>query len=210
MKVKSYHESKLNNATNVLGGFFDFAINDLNIDGDTIFDYFINSSIAEEFENGNGKYIYGRSGIELVYDVLSEFNYIDQYKKPILASNTSKEYWAGQALAYLQWETSRSFRDISEQVSYKEILDMYNPYHEMDIRKFVDDIENNYFNKITNLRMFRKRHKLTQQELADKAYVSKRSIEMYEQRKNDINKAQAITIYNFSKILNCNMADLLE
>lgn len=37
-----------------------------------------------------------------------------------------------------------------------------------------------------------------------------RSIQMYEQRRNDINKAQAETLYKLSRILGCNIEDSLE
>ncbi len=210
MKMESYQKSKLNSAMNNLGMFYEFAINDLNIDKEKISSLFINSSICNEFEDGNVKYIEGKSGIELVYDVIQELKYSIAFKKPVNSSNISREYWAGQALAYLQWSTSRSFRDIFNQISYSEILSMYNPYHEVDLRKFVEDVVDNFYLETTNLRTLRNKHKLSQEDLAKKAGISKRSIEMYEQRKNDINKAQAVTIFNLSKILNCNMEDLLE
>ena len=51
---------------------------------------------------------------------------------------------------------------------------------------------------------------LTQSELAKKSGVSLRSIQMYEQRKNDIDKAQGHTLYKLSVALGCDMGDLLE
>ena len=36
------------------------------------------------------------------------------------------------------------------------------------------------------------------------------SIQMYEQRVNDIDKAQAQTIYKLSRVIGCSMEDLLE
>jgi DNA-binding XRE family transcriptional regulator len=208
--MKAYQESKLSNAMNNLGVFYDFAANDLNIDGETISNLFVNSLIANEFQDGNPKYIEGKSGIELVYDVIKEHKSTIALKKPLHSSSISKEYWAGQALAYLQWSTSRSFRDIFNQISYSQILSMYNPYHEVDLRKFVEDVVDDFYLETTNLRLLRNKHKLSQEDLAIKVGISKRSIEMYEQRKNDINKAQAMTIFNLSKILNCDMEDLLE
>ena len=40
--------------------------------------------------------------------------------------------------------------------------------------------------------------------------VSLRSIQMYEQRNKDINKASAETLYRLSKVFGCSMEDLLE
>ena len=50
----------------------------------------------------------------------------------------------------------------------------------------------------------------TQKELADNSGVSLRSIQMYEQRHKNINKASAETLYRLSKILGCTIEDLME
>ena len=50
----------------------------------------------------------------------------------------------------------------------------------------------------------------TQAELARKSNVSLRSIQMYEQRNKDINKASVDTVYRLSKTLGCAMEDLIE
>ncbi|CDD35633.1 putative helix-turn-helix protein [Roseburia sp. CAG:309] len=43
-----------------------------------------------------------------------------------------------------------------------------------------------------------------------KSNVSLRSIQMYEQRNKDINKASVDTVYRLSKTLGCTMEDLIE
>lgn len=50
----------------------------------------------------------------------------------------------------------------------------------------------------------------TQSELAKRSGVSPRSIQMYERRNKDINKASAESTYRISKVLGCPMEDLLE
>ena len=50
----------------------------------------------------------------------------------------------------------------------------------------------------------------TQAELATRSGVSLRSIQMYEQRNKDINKARAESLYRISKVLGCTIEDLLE
>ena len=52
--------------------------------------------------------------------------------------------------------------------------------------------------------------RLSQKQLAEKAEVSIRNIQMYEQRQNDINKAQADILFRLSKTLGCNIEDLFE
>ena len=51
---------------------------------------------------------------------------------------------------------------------------------------------------------------LSQSELAHRANVGLRTIQMYEQRNKDINHAQATTLYRLSRVLGCEMEDLLE
>ena len=62
----------------------------------------------------------------------------------------------------------------------------------------------------TNLKRIRSAYGCTQAELAKKAEVSLRSIQMYEQRNKDINKASVETVYRLAKALGCSMEDLIE
>lgn len=60
------------------------------------------------------------------------------------------------------------------------------------------------------LKEIRKKSNLTQEELSQKANVSLRMIQKYEQGEKDLNKAQGITIYKLSRTLNCKMEDLIR
>lgn len=62
----------------------------------------------------------------------------------------------------------------------------------------------------TNLKRIRTAYGCTQAELAEKAGVSLRSIQMYEQRNKDINRASAESLYRIAKVLGCSMEDLIE
>lgn len=62
----------------------------------------------------------------------------------------------------------------------------------------------------TNLKRIRTLYGCTQAELAKRSNVSLRSIQMYEQRNKDINKASAETVLSLAKVLGCTMEDLLE
>ena len=65
-------------------------------------------------------------------------------------------------------------------------------------------------NPQTNLKRLREASGLSQAQLAKEAEVNLRSIQMYEQRKKDVNKAQAITIARIARTLGCSLEDLLE
>lgn len=62
----------------------------------------------------------------------------------------------------------------------------------------------------TKLRKFREYRKLSQSELAKLSVVNVRSIQLYEQRVNNIDKAEAHTLYKLSRVLGCGVEDLLE
>ena len=124
----------------------------------------------------------------------------------------SPEYWAGWALAYYQWSTSYGFMYIFKAVPFTYILKMYGIYHEMDIMKFVDAMDeriSSFYNE-SALKRFRLLAGLSQSKLAASADVPLRQIQLFEQGKRDITKTQASTIYKLSKALGCSMESLLQ
>lgn len=208
----AYNELYLSDAKKNLGAMFDYAVNDCKYDIDWVGELFLNSGYAKRFERGNPMVISGMSGIELtkniVYTVLKE-DLVIEAVQPI---DKTPEYWAGWALAAYQWHSGYRFRDIFEKLKMSEIVNMYHPYHEMDIRQFYETMDERMHRgvKETRLKIIREAAGLSQSELAEKANVSLRSIQMYEQRNNDIDKAQGHTLYKLAIALGCSIEDLLE
>ena len=62
----------------------------------------------------------------------------------------------------------------------------------------------------TNLKLLRKKAGLSQRELADLSSVPVRTIQQYEQRQKNINKAQAEYLVMLAKVLCCEVEDLME
>lgn len=89
---------------------------------------------------------------------------------------------------------------------------MYSIFHEMDISRFYESMDRRYSEVImeTKLRKIRESRQISQSELSKMSGVSLRSIQLYEQRVNDIDKAQAHTLYKLAHALGCNIEDLLE
>ena len=212
MMIHAYQEIYLNNAQAALGEAFDYAVNTCNISGENFVKMFLVSSVSKKMENGEPKYITGKSGIEIVREIVLETMDKTLEIEPIESFGRSKEYWIGWALAYFQWYSSRKYSDIFKVVSFNEFELMYYTLHEADISKFVDVINERMIEHFreTNLKRIRTAYVITQSELAKKAGVSLRSIQMYEQRNKDINKANAETIYRIAKALGCAMEDLIE
>lgn len=123
-----------------------------------------------------------------------------------------EEFWTGWALAYYQWETSLSFAEIVRYIPIKDILALYSPYHEMDIRQLVDKMNTLYraAKPETNLKFLRQKAGLSQRMLAELSGVPMRTIQQYEQRQKNINKAQAECLVLLAKVLCCTVDDLIE
>lgn len=62
----------------------------------------------------------------------------------------------------------------------------------------------------TKLKRIRTAKGYSQKQLAEISGVSLRSIQMYEQRRKDINKAQSDSLFHLAKVLGRKMEDLLE
>ena len=210
--IHAYDKIYLDKARTALGRMLDFAVYDLKYDIGEFFALFIISGIAARFEKGDYRVIVGMSGVELAYKVLELTKGEENRIKPQYSADRSEEYWAGWALAYYQWDTALSFEEIVRAVPMKRIVQMYSPYHEMDIRQFCDKMNECYrtAQPETNLKALRQRSGLSQRELAEQSGVPLRTIQQYEQRQKSINKAQAEYLLMLARTLCCDMEDLLE
>lgn len=208
----AYQEMYLNKAQSVLGDAIDYAVNTCGISGSDFIKLFLASTICRRMENGEPTYLAGKSGIEIVREVSFETTGKEITNEPQEHFGRSKEYWIGWAVAYYQWYSSRKYSEIFKVLSFEELQQMYYTLHEADISKFVDiaDARIKEYFKDTNLKRLRVAYGCTQAELAQKSDVSLRSIQMYEQRNKDINKASVETIYRIAKALGCALEDLIE
>ena len=210
--MHAYDKLYLEKARTSLGRMLDFAVYDLKYKASEFFALFIASGVAERFEQGDFTVLVGKSGIELAYLVLDEADVEYERLTPRFAAGRSEEYWTGWALAYYQWFTAMRFADIIKAVPLEEISALYTPYHEMDIRHFVDKMNELCLSQRaeTNLKRLRRQAGLSQRGLAEKSGISLRTIQQYEQQKKNINKAQIDTLIPLSKALYCDVRELLE
>lgn len=199
---------------NNLGDMLDYAVCDCGYDADVFFSLFISSGVAAEFEIGNPKFVAGMSGPELASEVVYRTFGKRLSVKPSENTDKSPEYWAGWALANYQWYSGQRFAEIYKVLPFSELLRLYPTLHEADVSKFISLAEEIFKhsreNAETKLRCLRKARGFSQKELAKVAGVSLRMIQLYEQRQNDINKAQVGTLHSLSKALGCKMEDLIE
>ena len=210
--IHAYRETYLSKAQSVLGDAFHYAVNTCGIPGSDFIKLFVASSVSKRMENGEPAYLAGKSGIEIVVEVIAETMGKEVDDEPQIQMGRSREYWIGWAVAYYQWHSARRYGDIFMAVSFENLQNMYYSLHEADISKFIGvmDLLMQEFFPETNLKRIRTAYGCTQAELAKLSGVSLRSIQMYEQRNKDINKASVETIHRIAKVLGCTIEDLME
>ena len=211
--ICAYRETYLSKAMINIGDMFDFAIHGLGMDSDDFVSMFLSSSIHRRLENGEPKYLIGMSGIELALDIVAKATGVE----PICEATSdtagrSPDYWCGWALCYYQWLRNVPYDEIFRFISYDEVRSLYRTLHEADLSKFADVLDKRKNERLpeTRLKTIRIAYGCSQSELANLSGVSLRSIQMYEQRNKDINRAQTETLANLSRTLGCRIEDLLE
>lgn len=210
--TNAYDKQYLDDAMGNLGEALDFAANVCQISLDDFLDMFITSGIAVQFGKGVPKYVSGMSGTELVLEVLHKTGISTKSTVPQTDYAYSPEYWCGWILAYFQWFTGRSFQNIHDAFSMHEIEQLYPALHEASEDKFVDTVNRIIQGKKlpTRLQAHRKSCGFTQKALCEKSGVNLRTLQQYELRSKDINKAAAGALRSLAQVLSCEIEDLLE
>lgn len=211
MAIKSYDVRYLDSVATNIGTMFEYAVA-CGYEPKVYWNMFASSEVAKQIEKGNPRFLVGYSAIDLLDHVVNTTASNGRLLAPKPFFSRSKFYWAGWALAQYQNYKAISFFNISKSFPIEKVLALYDTLHEADITKFfsVADEYIDAHKKETNLKRIRTAAGLSQKQLAEKAEVSIRNIQMYEQRHNDINKAQADILFRLSKILSCKIEDLFE
>ena len=210
--IHAYDNQYLNDAMKCLGEAMDYAASSCQMDMDCFLGLFIGTGYAEQFAAGVPKYVSGLSGTELVMDVLTKSGTDTEFPPVQIEYDYSSRYWSGWILAYYQWYTGRSFKEIQKHISMQEIEKLYFTLHEASEEKFVDTVNRiiRRKNLPTRLQAQRKISGYSQRELAEKVGVNLRTLQQYEIRAKDINKAAGVTLLALAKAMGCRVEDLLE
>ena len=210
--MHAYDEQYLADAMRNLGEAVDYAVNACNMTIENFFRLFVATGLATQFGNGVPKIISGLSGTELVHEVIVKAGMEWELPEVQTEYEYSPEYWCGWIVAYYQWYTGRTFKDIFQNICAKEIEKLYPTLHEAHEDKFVDVINSIIERKTTTTKLqeLRKNIGYSQRELAEKSGVNLRTLQQYELKAKDINKAATMTLLALSKTLGCKMEDLLE
>ncbi len=234
--IHAYDKVLLNIAAVSLGRMLDYAVHSLHIKQEAALDLFIASGAAELFEKGDARTISGMSGVELAFYVLDKSG--APYERAVQRHTIrlSPEYWSGYSLAAIQWEFNMPFSELLKTISADYISSSYEARHKellsslpWDIddagrsealddlgRRFVSDMIEEFEARIraskleSPLKRMRNKNGLSQSQLAKASNVPLRTIQQYEQRQKDINKARSEYVIALAQTLNCEPFELLE
>lgn len=94
----------------------------------------------------------------------------------------------------------------------KEIGKMYPTLHEASEDKFVDTVNSIILRKKAPSRLQQQRKKCgySQKELAEKSGVNLRTLQQYELKTKDINKASVQSVLALVSVLGCDAEDIIE
>ena len=70
MRIYAYDADYLDSAQKIMGDMLDFAVNSYGFDADDFFSMFLVSDVAEQIEHGNPAYVAGKTGCELVKEII--------------------------------------------------------------------------------------------------------------------------------------------
>lgn len=206
----AYNRLYLAKSSRAVGNMLHDAVYEFNIDGADFLNRFIQSDVAEQFENGNPKYIAGKSGLELFIEVMEKTTGKKESVELVESFDRSDVYWVGWMLTHYQWYSGRTFKSILDTIPFNELLGLYGTLHEADINKSYEVLEEHFKRSESKLKRIRKQCKMTQEALADESGVSLNTIRAYERKSKDLNKAQFDIIMKLAKALKCEVSDLIE
>ncbi len=209
----AYDKKYLTAATECMGEALDYALRSCEFDFGTFMDMFITGGFAARFENGDFSVILGMSGSEMVVRAIDAAGFRIKYPRAITEyEGLSYEYWCGMELAHFQWYSGRSFEDILKLADMDGFFGKVYEYSEMnepERERLFDEVING-FDEPVRLQAARKRCGLSQKELAERSGVNLRTLQQYEIKSKDINKAAASTLKSLAKVLGCMPDDIME
>lgn len=201
--MNAYNKIYLDDAMQTAGAMMDCAVNVIGCPAEEFCARFIASGIADRFSKGDVTCVAGKSGVELAVEVMrltgSDISVSDG-----TISMSSPEYWAGWTLAYYQWQSDISFKQLSRLgLDMCSVSAMFYPLHEADLSVFCCRADDMIRERIESsphwIKRFRKLNGITQEKLSEITGVPIRQIRAYEQKVIDTSNAENRTISNIRR-----------
>ncbi|MCR5839335.1 MAG: helix-turn-helix transcriptional regulator [Kiritimatiellae bacterium] len=210
--MHAYPETLLPDARAQLADASDYAVVDLDVPIDEFFALFAAGEWSRRIERGDRATILGISGIELAQRVLSAKVSSATFRAARESIRRTTAYWTGWILSFYQWSSNRRFAEILNALPASTVQRMYGVYHEAPEERFAATANEilRERNPETRLKQIRSAYGCSQASLAEMSGVGLRSIQMYEQRRKDINRAEAGSLLRISRALGCEIEDIME
>ena len=233
--MPSYSKIYLLDAMENLGEATDCATNVMELGIDAFWSAFIATGYAKAFQMGSPRIVAGLSGTEVALRVVEESGLegafcagehghaqqnaqdgshsLQQRLRSLPAKHgLSPEYWCGWVIAYYQWVSSRTFKDIARTLPMSDALRMYPTFHEESEERFAEAAMRISAERKTQSNLQRQRQLMgySQSQLARISGVGLRAIQQYEQGAKGINNASVSKVAALARALHCNVEDLLE
>lgn len=210
MTTHAYSQLYLSKASRAVGNMLHGAVLEFGLSGRDFLKLFIQSDVAEQFENGNPKYIAGKSGMELFLEVMEKTTGESYISESIESYDRSDVYWVGWMLTHYQWYSGRTFKSILDTIPYDELIGLYATLHEADIQKSYEVLDMHFEKRESKLKTVRKLCGLTQEALANESGVSLNTIRAYERKSKDLSRAGLDIIMKLANALRCDVSELLD
>jgi len=201
--MNAYNKIYLDDAMQTAGAMMDCAVNALCCPMNEFWARFLSSGIADRFSRGDVTCLAGKSGVELAIEVM-RLTGRDIPGNDGVISISSPEYWAGCTLAYYQWQSGMSFKQLSRLgLDMCSVISMFFPLHEADLSVFCHRADEIVMERMKSLphwiKHLRKLNDITQEELSEITGVPLRQIRAYEQKTIDTSNAESRTIRNIRR-----------
>ena len=210
--IRAYDVTYLVHSARALGWMLDSAVNLFGLKADLFWSHFLATGYSERFGMGESRLLAGMTGYELACAVLDAAEVEYHPVPPSEVTDLSREYWAGWALAHYQWRTALSFAEIESFAPIREVISCYSPYHEMDVSRFCEHLDELYraTHRESRLKAARERRGMTQEELSAAANVPIRMLQHYAQRVKVLGKAAFDTVFRLARALHVPPQSIVE
>jgi DNA-binding Xre family transcriptional regulator len=210
--TSAYNADYLPGAMESMGEMLDYAVNTCRLPLDDFWALFLATGYADQFGSGVPKVVAGYTGTELTWEVLRKAGLEGNYPEPQAERGDSPEDWCGRNVAYFQWFTGRTFKNICRTLSMEDICKLYPNLRRASEKKIVETLSQMLDREYapTRLSALRMAACYSQRQLAEKSGISQRIIQGLESGAEPINQASGAIIQALARALGCRMTDLLE
>lgn len=208
----SYDEIYLGGAMKNLGEALDYAVKGCGMTMASFMAMFEACGLSEKFGRGVPSVIAGLSGTELVMKVFSDSGLKRKLPPPMDQNEVGLEYWCGKTLAYYQWRRRVSFKDITKLISMEYFAELYPELVDISDEEVTAKLDSiiKEESSVSRVQKQRKTAGHTQKSLSEAADVNIRTLQQYELKAKDINRASSGVLARMARVLGCQEEDLLE